>query len=76
MSIQERMAELNNLVQRYIFYAILPNNMQKKRYLILHFNISQIYVFVFLNRDTIAHILDVKPASLHTLRSRIKGRER
>ena len=75
MSIQERMAELNNLVQRYIFYAILPNNMQKKRYLILHFNISQIYVFVFLN-DTIAHILDVKPASLRTLRSRITGRER
>ena len=41
MSIQERMAELNNLLQSYIFYAILPNNLQKKRYLISHFNISR-----------------------------------
>ena len=30
MSIQERMAELNNLLQSYIFYAILPNNLKKK----------------------------------------------
>ena len=44
MSIQERMAELNNLLQSYIFYAILPNNLQKKRYLISHFNISQIFI--------------------------------
>jgi hypothetical protein len=28
MSIQERMAELNNLLQRYIFYSILPNILQ------------------------------------------------
>jgi len=28
MSIQERMAELNNLLQRYIFFAILPNILQ------------------------------------------------
>lgn len=40
------------------------------------------YVFLILQNDlhydddTIAHILDVKPASLRTLRSRIKGRER
>ena len=40
------------------------------------------YVFLILqddlhyDDDTIAHILDVKPASLRTLRSRIKGRER
>ena len=40
------------------------------------------YVFLILQEDlhydddTIAHILDVKPASLRTLRSRIKGRER
>jgi len=30
MSIQERMAELNNLLQRYIFYSILPNILQIK----------------------------------------------
>ena len=41
MSIQERMAELNNLLQSYIFYTILPSNLQKKRYLISHFNISR-----------------------------------
>ena len=40
------------------------------------------YLFLILQDDlhyddnTIAHILDVKPASLRTLRSRIKGRER
>ena len=40
------------------------------------------YVFLILqddlhyDDDTIAHILDVKPASLRTLRSRIKARER
>ena len=40
------------------------------------------YVFLILqddlryNDDTIAQILDVKPASLRTTRSRIKGRER
>ena len=40
------------------------------------------YVFLILQDDlhyddeTIAHILDVKPASLRTLRSRIKGREK
>ena len=28
MSIQERMAELNNLLQMYIFYSILPNILQ------------------------------------------------
>ena len=40
------------------------------------------YVFLILqddlhyDDDTIAHILDVKPASLRTVKSRIKGRER
>ena len=40
------------------------------------------YVFLILqddlhfDDDTIAQILDVKPASLRTTRSRIKGRER
>ena len=40
------------------------------------------YVFLILQDDlhyddeTIAQILDVKPASLRTLRSRIKGREK
>jgi len=30
MSIQERMAELNNLLQSYIFYATLPNDLKKR----------------------------------------------
>ena len=40
------------------------------------------YVFLILQDDlnyddnTIAQILDVKPASLRTIKSRIKGRER
>ena len=50
MSIQERMAELNNLLQSYIFYAILPNNLKKKRNLILHFNISRPYHFPYPTR--------------------------
>ena len=64
------------------YFALLrPKRWQEWEHTYTSLTPSQ-YVFLILqddlhyDDDTIAQILDVKPASLRTLRSRIKGRER
>ena len=64
------------------YFALLrPKRWQEWEHTYTSLTPSQ-YAFLILQKDlhydddTIAQILDVKPASLRTLRSRIKGRER
>ena len=65
----------------YYFAQLRPKHWQEWERTYASLTPSQ-YLFLILQDDlhyddnTIAHILDVKPASLRTLRSRIKGRER
>ena len=63
------------------FAQLRPKRWQQWEHTYISLTPSQ-YVFLILqddlhyDDDTIAQILDVKPASLRTVKSRIKGRER